>query len=180
VRPDFGHQIHVGALDPPILLAGDDALTSPERGELAFRLARAMTYLWPGRAVGGSRPARVLKRVVLAVFADATPSGAALAGDDADAVAAREALAMLDEETRQKARGVALRLVSRSSSFNLSKWARGLARTADRAGLLVSGDLPAARRFTGETSELDDDLIDFALSSAHLSLRAELGLSIDV
>src|SRR5262249_9559104 len=111
---------------------------------------------------------------------DATPSAASLAGDDADAVAAREALAVLDEDTRQKARGVALRLVSRSSSFNLSKWARGLARTADRAGLLVSGDLPAARRFTGEAGDTAADLIDFALSSAHLSLRAELGLSIDV
>ncbi|HTJ43038.1 MAG TPA: response regulator [Kofleriaceae bacterium] len=181
VRPDFGHQIHVGALDQPVLLAGDDALTAPERGELAFRLARAMTYLWPGRAVGGSRPARVMKRIVLACFAEAAPQAAAhLVTDDAETREARDSLATLDEDTRTKARGVVLRLVARSPQFNLSKWSRGLARTADRAGLLVSGDLPAARRFCAESGERDDDLIDFALSPAHLSLRAELGLSIDV
>ena len=73
-----------------------------------------------------------------------------------------------------------LRLVSRSPSFNLSKWAKALARTADRAGLLVSGDLPAARRFAAESTAMGDDLVDFALSPAHLALRTELGLSIDV
>jgi two-component system response regulator MprA len=181
VRSDFGHQIHVGALDQPVLLAGDEALTAPERGELAFRLARAMTYLWPGRAVGGSRPARVLKRVVLAAFAAAAPQAAVgLIGADAEAQAAQAAFAGLDDEIQQKARAVVLRLVARSPSFNLSKWARGLARTADRAGLLVSGDLPAARRFAAELGAHDDDLLDFALSPAHLALRTELGLSIDV
>lgn len=181
VRSDFGAQIHVGALEHPVLLAGDEALTAPERGELAFRLARAMTYLWPGRAVGGSRPARVLKRVVLAAFAAAAPQAAAgLLGTDRDSVAAQAAFAALDDELQQKARAVVLRLVARSPSFNLSKWARGLARTADRAGLLVSGDLPAARRFAVEHGAHDDDVVDFALSPAHLALRAELGLSIDV
>jgi hypothetical protein len=122
-----------------------------------------------------------MKRVVLAAFADAAPQAAvALIGDDADSLAARAAFDALDDDTRTKARAVVLRLVARSPSFNLSKWARGLARTADRAGLLVSGDLPAARRFAAESGDRDDDLVDFALSSAHLSLRAELGLSIDV
>jgi DNA-binding response OmpR family regulator/tetratricopeptide (TPR) repeat protein len=180
VRNDFGRQIHVGAVDPPILLAGDDALTAPERGELAFRLARAMTYVWPGRAVGGSRPARILKRVVLAVFADAAPAAAGQIAADPDVAAALAALDVLDEDPRQKARGVVLRLVSRSPSFNLSKWAKALARTADRAGLLVSGDLVAARRFAAEATAMGDDLVDFALSPAHLALRTELGLSIDV
>jgi len=180
VRNDFGRQIHVGAVDPPILLAGDDALTSPERGELAFRMARAMTYVWPGRAVGGSRPARILKRVVLAVFADAAPAAAATIAADPEVAAARDALGVLDAEPRQRAHGVVMRLVARSPSFNLSKWSRALARTADRAGLLVSGDLPAARRFAAEATALGEDLIDFALSPAHLTLRTELGLSIDV
>jgi CheY-like chemotaxis protein len=180
VRSDFGRQIHVGAVDPPVLLAGDDALAAPERGELAFRLARAMTYLWPGRAVGGSRPARLLKRVVLAVFADAAPAGTAVPPPDVEAARAQAALAVLSDDARQQARALVLRLVSRSPQFNLSRWTRGLARTADRAGLVACGDLPAAIRFAADGGSTEDDLIDFAISPAHLALRAELGLSIDV
>ena len=181
VRSDFGRQIHVGAVDPPVLLAGDDALAAPERGELAFRLARAMTYLWPGRAVGGSRPARFLKRVVLAIFADAAPKAAEqILADDPDAARAHEALGLLDEEARNQARAVVLRLVSRAPQFNLSRWARGLNRTADRAGLLACGDLPAAVRYAADSGAQGDDLIEFAISPAFLSLRTELGLSIDV
>jgi CheY-like chemotaxis protein len=178
VRSDFGRQIHVGAVDPPVLLAGDDALAAPERGELAFRLARAMTYLWPGRAVGGSRPARLLKRVVLAVFADAAPGAAPPA--DVETARAQAALALLPEDARHQARSVVLRLVSRSPQFNLSRWSRGLARTADRAGLVVCGDLPAALRFAADGGSPEDDLVDFAISPQFLALRTELGLSIDV
>ncbi|MCA9677032.1 MAG: hypothetical protein KC464_18540, partial [Myxococcales bacterium] len=84
IHPDFGSQLHVGAMAEPVLLAGDDALACPERAELAFRLARAMTFVWPGRAVGGSRPARVLKALTMATLAEASPHIAeqiAAAGD---------------------------------------------------------------------------------------------------
>ena len=70
-RVELGSQIHVVACDPPVLVAGDEALTAPERPELVFRLARAMTFLWPGRAVGASRPGRVLRAVVLAIVREA-------------------------------------------------------------------------------------------------------------
>ena len=50
-RSELGHQIHVGALETPVLLAGDDALTAPERPVLAFALGRATTLLWQGRAL---------------------------------------------------------------------------------------------------------------------------------
>ncbi|MDQ3369617.1 MAG: hypothetical protein M3680_29665, partial [Myxococcota bacterium] len=73
-RVDLGAQIHVIASEPPVLIAGDDALTAPERPELVFRLVRAMTFLWPGRAVGASRPGRVLRAVVMAVFREASGS----------------------------------------------------------------------------------------------------------
>jgi DNA-binding response OmpR family regulator/tetratricopeptide (TPR) repeat protein len=181
VRTDFGRMLHVGALDEPVLLAGDDALANPERAELAFRLARAMTFLWPGRAVGGSRPARVLKAITLALLAEAAPSSAASMSDDDGAITrARESLEVLSPEGRTQARNLVLRLVSRASHLNLSRWSRALSRTADRVGLLVCGDLPAARRYASDGGASDDDLVEFALSPEHLRLRSELGLSIDV
>src|SRR5262249_59935791 len=90
-RVELGTQTHVVAADPPVLIAGDDALTAPERPELVYRLARAMTFLWPGRAVGGSRAGRVLRSIVLAVFREASGSEVgvvdALASSAADVVA---------------------------------------------------------------------------------------------
>lgn len=175
-RADLGSQIHVLATEPPVLIAGDEALTAPERPELVFRLVRAMTFLWPGRAVGASRPGRVLRAVVMAVFREA--SGAAEPGTDDPLVAkAAEAVAQLPLDTRIQARAAALRILSRNSGLNLSLWARSLSRTADRAALLLCGDIPAAFAGAREVGDLDRDLVEFAYSAAHVQLRRQLGLS---
>ncbi|WP_045118315.1 response regulator [Haliangium ochraceum] len=182
IRPDFGHQIHIGALHPPVLLAGDDALTSPERSELSFRLGRAMSYLLPGRAIAASRPARLLKAAVLAVFSHAAGNKAAVE-DPAGLVAQmREGLGRVPPESLAQARDLVTRITSQSQSLNLSRWVRAQGRTANRVGLLLCGDLPAAVRFardSGTTAGIDD-MIDFAVSGVFASLRAQIGLSIDV
>lgn len=175
-RTELGFQIHVVACDPPVLVAGDEALTAPERPDLAFRLARALTFLWPGRAVGASRPGRVLKAIVLAIVREA--AGTQLGADEPLAKRADEAVASLPPDVRTQARAAAIRLLSRSGGgLNLSLWARSLTRTADRAGMLLCGDVPAAFSGAKEMGELDKDLIEFAYSAAHVALRRQLGLS---
>jgi tetratricopeptide (TPR) repeat protein len=174
-RVELGTQIHVIAADPPVLIAGDDALTAPERPDLVYRLVRAMTFLWPGRAVGGSRPGRVLRAIVLAVFREA--SGSAIGIEDPLASSAAEVVAMLPAANRVQARAAALRLLSRGDGLNLSLWARSLSRTADRAGMLLCGDIPAAFAGAKEIGDLDRDLVDFAFSAVHVKLRAQLGLA---
>jgi CheY-like chemotaxis protein/tetratricopeptide (TPR) repeat protein len=180
VRPDFGHQIHVGALDPPVLLAGDEALVAPERLELAFRLGRAMTYLRPSRALGGSRAGRVLKSAMLAVLASATPTRDV--EDPSGIIAAFIAeLRALDPAAQKQAHQRVLRVARSRRSINLSAWARSLARTADRVGLLLCGDLPAVVRFVRDaSSEPIADLRDYAISQDHLIARDAMGLSVDV
>ena len=173
-RVELGAQIHVVAADPPVLIAGDDALTAPERPELVFSLVRAMTFLWPGRAVGGSRPGRVLRAVVMAVFREA--SGTTVGNEDPLAARASEAVARLPAQARIHARAAALRLLSRGGGLNLSLWARALSRTADRAGMLLCGDIPAAFAGAKEVGELDRDFLEFAFSAAHVQLRNQLGL----
>ena len=174
-RVELGAQIHVVAADPPVLIAGDEALTAPERPELIYRMVRALSFLWPGRAVGASRPGRVLRAVVLAVFREA--SGSAIGLDDPLASSAADVVAMLPAANRVQARAAALRLLSRGDGLNLSLWARSLSRTADRAGLLLCGDVPAAFAGAREIGDLDRDLLDFAFSAAHVRLRAQLGLA---
>ncbi len=174
-RVELGTQIHVVAAATPVLVAGDEALTAPERPELVFRLVRAMTFLWPGRAVGASRPGRVLRAIVMAVFREA--SGSTVGLEDPLAAKAAESLNALGDTARIQARAAALRLLSRGGGLNLSLWARSLSRTADRAGMLLCGDVPAAFVGASEAGELDRDLQEFAYSVAHVHLRSQLGLS---
>ena len=175
-RVELGDQIHVLACDPPVLVAGDDALTSPERPDLVFRLARAMTFLSPGRAVGASRPGRVLRAIVLATVRDA--AGTDLGHDDPLASRAEAAVRGLPPANREGARASALRLLSKSGAgLNLSVWAKSLSRTADRTGLFLSADLPTAFACARELGELERDLLEFAYSAAHVTLRQQLGMS---
>jgi tetratricopeptide (TPR) repeat protein len=175
-RAELGSQIHVVACDPPVLVAGDDVLTAPERPELVFRLARALTFLWPGRAVGASRPGRVLRAVVLAIVREAT--GTDVGHDDPLAAKAEAAIKKLARAAREQARASALRLLSQTNGgLNLSTWARSLSRTADRAGMLLCGDIPAAFAGAKEVGELDRDLVEFAYSAAHVTLRQQLGIT---
>ena len=174
-KVELGLQIHVIACDPPVIVAGDEALTAPERPELVFRLVRAMTFLWPGRAVGASRPGRVLRAIVMAVFREA--SGSAVGMEDPLAEQAADAVSQLTGQARVQARAAALRLLSRGGGLNLSLWARSLSRTADRAGMLLCGDIPAAFAGAKEAGDLDPDLVEFAYSAAHVQLRAQLGLA---
>ena len=172
-HPDFGADVHVGAADELVLLAGDDALVAPDRPELGFRLARATSYLWPGRAAGASRPARVMRALFLALFRETVGQQvAAAAGDPVSA-----ALDSLDRGVRDQARALAQRLLARSQDHNLSRWAQSLGRTADRFGLLVCGDVPVAMRLA-ESPTRDSDLVDFARSEDFLRLRAALGLTV--
>ena len=174
-RVELGSQVHVVATNPPVLVAGDDALQMPERPELVFRLARAMTFLWPGRAVGASRPGRVLRAIVMAIFREASMSE--VGADDPLAVGAAAAIDELPPPARTQARAAALRLLSRGGELNLSLWARSLSRTADRAGMLLCGDVAAAFAGAKEVGELDRDLVEFAYSAAHVNLRKQLGLA---
>jgi hypothetical protein len=179
-RPDFGHQIHVAAVSPPVLLVGDEALAAPERSELSFRLGRAMSYLRPGRTLAGSHPARFLKQILLAAFS-ATHHGNS---EDLErtVVDLREAIGGLSADDLGEVGRLLEYLRSENRTINLSRWTRAMARTADRVGFVLSGDLPAAARFARESGETDalTDLIDFAISPSCSKLRTQMGLSVDV
>ena len=68
------------------------------------------------------------------------------------------------------------------ATLNLARYARGLARTADRVGLLLCNDLSTAVRIVMASAApgAENELIDFALSDEYLQAREALGLSICV
>ncbi|MEZ4361158.1 MAG: hypothetical protein R3B48_13315 [Kofleriaceae bacterium] len=175
-RPELERHIELVACDPPAMIAGDDALTSPERTELVCRMARVMTHAQPGRAVGGSRSGTDLRAIVLAVLREASCSS--IGAQDPRAAQADAALDVLSIEARGAARAVALRLLARSNNLNLSIWSQSLPHTANRAALLLCGDIPTALAIARENGTLEQDLVEFAFSAEHAALREELGLAI--
>jgi CheY-like chemotaxis protein/tetratricopeptide (TPR) repeat protein len=179
-RADFGDQAHVGGTSPPLLLVGPKLFASQDKVAMAFHLARAMTYLRPGRTIGGSRPSRVLKALFTAAMSLINPQVHVEA--DATLIEARRAVDALPLTDRDKLGELAARITAARSSINLSRWARALARTADRVGLLLTGDVPGAAAAVRAlaSAEAVDDLIDWAIGPDHLAARAALGLSVDV
>lgn len=180
VRADFGAQVHLGATAEPVLLLGPEATSATDKVELAFRIGRAMTYVWPGRALGGSRPTSVLKELFTAaiVLGDAR----AATGSGGRVGQAVRALASLSDEDKGRLREVTARVTEGRTSINLSRWARALARSADRVGTLLCGDPAIAAKVVRESSPAAavDELCDWATGPEHLGARVRLGLSIDV
>jgi CheY-like chemotaxis protein/tetratricopeptide (TPR) repeat protein len=181
-RSDFTDDTHVGAARPPVLLAGPQALALDDKTALAFRLGRALTYLLPGRAVAGALPSRQLKQTLLAAL---TLAHSSLRIDDADGEIKTIRVA-LNGAAPSLARDIAPlceRIVAGSqATLNLGRFARGLARTADRVGLLLCNDLSTAVRIVMAAGApgAENELIDFALSDEYLAAREALGLSVSV
>jgi hypothetical protein len=75
-----------------------------------------------------------------------------------------------------------LRFVEEGGRTNLQRWGAAVDKTACRAGLLLCGDLITAANVLkaeeGPRGELLQDLIAFATSPAHASLREQLGISV--
>jgi hypothetical protein len=179
-RPDFVNEAHLGALAAPLLLVGPETLACTDKVELGFRLGRAMSYLWPGRGFAGSRPARRLKELFLAAVLLGNPATAL--EPSPGLTAAIRAVATLPGDTRDELAVRAAKLAASRPSVNLSTWAQSLARTADRVGLLLCGDVTkaasAARQMGGDAAATG--LLDWATSADHRAARRMLGVSIDV
>jgi hypothetical protein len=180
-RADFGLDVHVGALSPPVLLAGQQALAMNDRVGLAFRLGRALTFLPAPRAVASALPSRALKAYLLGAVTLVTP-GLRVDDPDGQITQVRTQLAAQPAVARELQPIVERLLRAAGGSLNLSRFARGLARTADRVGLLVCNEVQAAARITAESGVTGavDDLLDFALSQEYQSTKDALGLSIAV
>ena len=181
VRSDFEQQVHIGGLQPPVLLVGEDVLVTPERLELAFRLGRAMTYLPGGRRLGGSHSGTLLKKVVLAAFYvthPETPRGEL----DPSIRPFISDIERLDASVLRRLDELMVATASSNPNLNLSGWKNALARTADRVGLVLCGDFPSSLRFARDTGagEADVALLRFAIRGGFSKARALLGLSIDV
>jgi CheY-like chemotaxis protein len=172
--PVLGGDARMADLRPPALLCGEALLNQQDTIELGFRLSRAVALAAPGRLAGSARSGRQLRPYFLAALAlaQATAQAQGAATEDAS-----NAIAALTPARRARVLDAAQTIKQKYDNLNLSVWGRGLARTATRLALLVSGDLLRVGRAVAEEDgpAALDDLLTFALSLDYLDLRHDMG-----
>jgi tetratricopeptide (TPR) repeat protein len=178
-----------GRLLPSLVVGGDFARPRSER-EAAFLLGRAVAMmrfehmmLW--RQVISS--AGELKALVLGLIKAFQPS-LQVSGMEGPVKQYHSFFQRhLPPHSHEPLMAVVPSLAVEGQAIDVAAWAAGAQLTANRAGLLVCGDLstaiaavsadPGGRGLTAE--EAIQDLIRWSVSSGHLALREQLGLAIE-
>jgi hypothetical protein len=132
-----------------------------------------MTYLWPGRAPGGSRPTRALRPIAEAALALVVSD---LEVNDLDGLHGRTSalLARLTDAARAELLRAVKAVAKDRTALDLSPWTRALARSADRIGCLLCGDPAVAAPIVATLGgpESVDELVVFAVGAEHAAARA--------
>ncbi|MEM1031833.1 MAG: hypothetical protein AAF928_02105 [Myxococcota bacterium] len=169
---------------PPSIALGGAALSGRTAPELAFLAGQQLAYFRPERFVRLLVPSVVdlqdLFLAALLIGNASLPLNAEVRGrvaPIAEAVGPLLSAAEMDE-----LRGAYARFVEHGGVANLQRWGHAADMTAARAGFLLAGDLAVARDMAtglGLGAEVLDDLLVFAVSERHATLRAELGVEVD-
>lgn len=178
----------VGRRWAPTLVVGTDLLSGRSEPELAFLIARELTYLKLPHLLRVLAPALAQQAVlVLTAVAMSDPSQP-IAGEQEEAIKTQlkhlSAHMELDDFERV---GQAVRhMLSLTEPFDLTRWNGAVDRAALRAGLVLCGDVEVTCKMLesvlgnadADMGAVRSSLIRFAVSDAHQSIRAELGLAI--
>jgi hypothetical protein len=186
---DLLNIVEHGLLVPAMVVGGDFLQPRAER-ELAFLLGRRLAMLrfehmvlWP-QVVSSAAELRALAFAVAKFFQPAfEPPG--------EAGAVKAMLQVLQKtlplHAHEPLMQVLPALMNDPAALDAAPWATGAQLTANRAGLVVCGDLLTATRLVGEdpggkglgTEEAVADLIRWSVSPEHLAIREQLGLAIE-
>jgi hypothetical protein len=178
-----------GRLVPSLVVGGDFSRPRSER-EAAFLLGRAVALmrfehmmLW--RQVSSS--AAELKALVLGLIKAFQPS-LGVSGMEGPVKQYHSFFQRhLPPHAHEPLMAVVPSLAAEGQAIDVAAWAAGAQLTANRAGLLVCGDLVSATRAVSEdpggkgltAEEAVADLIRWSVSSEHLALREHLGLAVE-
>jgi tetratricopeptide (TPR) repeat protein len=172
----------------PSTAFGESMMSGRTVPELAFFVARHLVYYRPEHYPLIFYPsvteatALVLAAVKLARPELPVPAHAA----EAAAKLRKELVAHATQSQRSNLAIAVERLDVRGGKVDLAAWIRGVELTANRAGLLLAGDLGVAMRMMREEQRgiadltFEDrrgDLLGFSASRAYASLRAQLGIA---
>jgi hypothetical protein len=164
--------VQVVCVSPPIIVFGSRFLEKDGISdlEMRFRLARAAELAHPSRIIAAGQPDADFQELVSTlwrVFGD----GQSEAEEIGDAQHKR------DEKIRQtlpvRARADLEELLTGISGLNPEQFSQACQRAADRAGLLICGDVDTAIRHSPEDNR---HLLAMPLEEGYLETRAKLGI----
>lgn len=165
----------------PLLLLDESLLGAEEAPVLAAHLARALPFFWAGRAFGIALSTKQLRNVLMAAMKVVAPR---LKVEDPGGAIGRihDRLQAAPEDLRTRLTEVITSLTKERSSLNITRWMKGMARSADRLALVVVTDpeLVLASYPGAARPEALEAIQSFALSPGHMELREHLGTSIAV
>jgi len=185
---DRAFGISIQSTMPPVLVIGRDMLSGKSEKELAFVLAKYLTYFHPMHLLAGCYPPDVLK-LLWEVAVKFTDSSVALEKEN-DAQFQNLSKVLVKQMSPQLANiltGAVGRLLGKSG-VKISQWLTGVELTANHAGLLACMDLEVAADILRQQSaafstklppkEKAKDLFLYANSEEFSRLRGELGIEL--
>jgi hypothetical protein len=181
--PDFPGTVEMVPNVPPAARLGAGALSGRSSAELAFLAGRHLACHREEHFVRMLVP-RIpdLEEIFLAALSIGNP-GLPLAPSVKQLVVpiANAIEPILEPAGVDRLRGHFLRFVEEGGRTNLQRWAAAMDKTAARAGLLLAGDLHAARavlEIEGNAEEKMTDLLVFTVSDRYAKLRKQIGVAI--
>jgi tetratricopeptide (TPR) repeat protein len=173
----------------PSAAFGEAVMSGRSVPELAFSVGRHLVYYRPEHYPLVFYPSVMdATALVLAAVKLARPELPVPSHASAAAAKLRKELVAHATEAQRSTLGIAVeQLDVRGGKVDLAAWIRGVELTANRAGLLLAGDLGIAmrtmraeRRGIAELTFEDrrDDLLAFSASRAYADLRAKLGVGL--
>lgn len=174
--------------DPAAIIVGNDMLQAKPERDLLFEVGKMTTLMRPEFYLASALPSTDYLRNVL------TGALAAVTGQIVGATDVEAAQRIAHEVQRQpeqvqaRIRQAVQAILNSGENPSLSRWLRAVDHTANRVGLLLSGDLTTACRIIkdephgiGKASAQDKirELIIFSVSEEFFEMRSDLGLSMD-
>ena len=183
---NFG--IHIEATMPPVIVIGKDMLHGKSEKELAFILAKNLTYFHPMHILAACYPAPALKvfwkSAMLFVHPDAKIEGT---NDPQVAGLVEEMRKRMSPQLANTLTSPVDYFFKRGSTPKISQWLTGVELTANHAGLLAAMDLQTATNALRQESiqfsklppkEKAKELVMYAVSEEFASVRDALGLKL--
>jgi tetratricopeptide (TPR) repeat protein len=164
--------VQVVCVSPPIVVFGSRLLSSDDISDLEMRflLGRAAELAHPSRIIAAGQPAREYQNLMGTIWR-------AFGVGQSDSSEIGEDQHKRDEQIRKtlpvRARADLEKLLTGVNGLNPEQFSAACVRAADRAGLLICGDLDTAMRLSGEDKT---HLLNMPLQPGYLETRAKLGI----
>jgi hypothetical protein len=165
----------------PQLLVSQSLLEERDHLTLAAALGRVLPFFWAGRTFAAVYGTPELKSLVMATMLLVAPK-LKIPDPNNTIGSLRDRLASVSKDLQDRLAETIVSLTKQRSTLNVGRWFAGVHASALRLAAAMTGDLKPILDLFDEKADNQSvvELITFALSEDHFSVRELLGLSVAV